>query len=58
MKNKNSSREVPVQKGRIDANMPTNGHITHEQRVKDREMEIRDTRKGQHLDYSSPRKQK
>jgi hypothetical protein len=50
MKNK-----VEVQKGRMDPNMPTIRHMTHSQRLRDREEEVRMTRRGQDLEYHEPK---
>jgi len=53
MKNK-----VPVQKGPIDASKPTSKMMTHDQKMKEKTAEMKETRSGQTLKEHMPRKGK
>lgn len=53
---KKSHREVPVQKGTIISNPPTMKQMPYSERAAERSREMHETRRGQTLDYKSPRK--
>lgn len=48
--------KVPVQKGEIVANPKTMKQMTYPERVKERQSEISERRRGQTLDLRTPRK--
>jgi hypothetical protein len=50
------SREVPIQKGKIIANPMTMREMPYNERVKERETELRELRHGKTLDLHTPKK--
>jgi hypothetical protein len=50
--------KVPVQKGKIDCEMPTLKTMTYPQRVRDREQEVMERRDGQTLKFHTPKTSK
>lgn len=56
MSKSKSSREVPVQKGKIISNPPTMKQMSYPERVAERAQELRDIRRGQHTDLKIPKR--
>lgn len=53
---KKRESQVPVQKGRIEGNPQTMKQMTHPERLREREGEVKELRRGQHLDLHTPKK--
>ena len=53
-----SKEKVPVQKGTMISNPPTSKQMPYKEKVAEREQQQRDTRRGQTLDYVTPKQKK
>jgi hypothetical protein len=53
---KKQSKEVPVQKGKIDSNPMTMKQMNQDQKVRERREQIKESRRGQTTDFHSPRR--